>query len=108
MRQIVVNLLSNAVKYSPTGSSINFDLSFDSNFVIIQITDHGIGILEQDQPHLFEMFYRGKNARKIRGSGLGLAIVQNAVLMHRGTVDFQSQVQKGTTFVVNLPLERAT
>ena len=103
IRYIIVNLLSNAVKYSESGSTIKVKLTCEASSTILTISDEGIGILPEDQLHLFEAFHRGKNAEHLTGTGLGLAIVKQAVELHGGEVSFTSEVGKGTTFKVVLP-----
>ncbi|BAZ37799.1 response regulator receiver sensor signal transduction histidine kinase [Calothrix sp. NIES-4101] len=101
---MITNLLSNAVKYSPTQSTVNFDVSCQQHLAIFQIIDRGIGIPEQDKIHLFESFYRATNSRKIQGTGLGLAIVKRCVEIHRGEIKVDSKEGIGTTVTVKLPL----
>ncbi len=104
LRQILNNLLSNALKYSPEGSTVQFDLTIQGNQIIFQIQDQGIGIPPADQSRLFEAFHRASNVGTIQGTGLGLAIVKQCVDLHRGKITFTSEVGKGTTFIVTLPL----
>lgn len=104
LRQILTNLLSNALKYSPTGSPIQFDLTYLDNKVLFRIQDYGIGIPKADQTRLFESFYRASNIGTIQGTGLGLAIVKQCVDLHQGEITFESVEGIGTTFVVTLPL----
>src|SRR5690606_28787954 len=104
MRQIVSNLLSNAVKYSPEGSTVDFRLDWGTDRVMLTVSDHGIGIPEEDQKRLFEPFHRARNVSGISGTGLGLSIAKRAVELHGGTLGFQSQVGIGTTFVVIIPI----
>ena len=103
VRQIVRNLLTNAVKYSPTDGMAELELARNNGAVVLRVTDHGIGIPLEDQPHLFEPFYRGQNVGKINGSGLGLAITRRAVEQHGGRIAVQSDLGVGTSFVVTLP-----
>ncbi|MCC6616441.1 MAG: PAS domain S-box protein [Anaerolineae bacterium] len=103
MQQAISNLLTNAFKYSPEGSTVLFDLSFNDDEAVIRIRDSGIGIPEADQPHLYETFHRAGNVGGIQGTGLGLAIVKRSVEAHGGTIEFESQVGVGTTFIVRLP-----
>ncbi len=105
IRQILTNLLSNASKYSPIGSKIYFEVSQAKNMVIFKIQDEGIGIPLEDQPRLFESFHRGLNVGNIQGTGLGLAIVKKCVQMHQGKITFSSKIEKGTTFMVQIPLK---
>jgi PAS domain S-box-containing protein len=102
-RHILGNLLSNAVKFSPPGSIVRFDVSIDPGETVFEVSDQGIGIPPEDHPHLFETFHRGRNVSNISGTGLGLAIVKRCVILHGGTIDFDSHVGQGTRFVVNLP-----
>jgi signal transduction histidine kinase len=104
LRQILGNLLSNALKYSPEGSTVQFDLTAKDDRVIFQIQDQGIGIPPADQSRLFEAFHRANNVGTIQGTGLGLAIVKQCVDLHRGEITFTTEVGKGTTFIVILPL----
>jgi len=101
---ILSNLLSNAIKYSPIGSTIQLILTCLDSHVEIQIQDQGIGIPDEDQTRLFEVFHRAKNVGERPGTGLGLAIVKNAVDLHGGFITVKSQVGVGTTFTVTLPL----
>ena len=104
LRHILNNLLSNAIKYSPVDSSVQFTIQNTGSESIFRIQDHGIGIPETDQAHLFETFFRASNAKNIRGTGLGLAIVKQSAELHGGTITFESEEGSGTTFVVTLPL----
>jgi PAS domain S-box-containing protein len=103
LRHILGNLLSNAIKYSPSGTTVRFDLACADGNVVFQIQDFGIGIPPEDQPRLFESFHRAKNVGTIQGTGLGLAIVKQCVDLHGGKIIFTSEVGKGTTFTVTLP-----
>lgn len=103
LRQILGNLLSNGLKYSPAGGEVRCEISADGRDVEIVVADRGIGIPEDDLPHLFETFHRGRNAGNIPGTGLGMAIVGRAVERHGGAVTVESRVGEGTRFVVRLP-----
>ena len=104
MRHVLYNLLSDAVKYSPQGGVISLELACNQDEAIIRVTDEGVGIPESDLKHLFEVFHRAANVGNIPGAGLGLAIVKRAVEAHRGSISVESTVNKGTTFIVTLPL----
>ncbi|KAM3100644.1 ATP-binding protein [Phormidesmis sp. 146-12] len=104
LQHILTNLLSNAVKYSPQGESILIDLICNQENAIFRIQDHGIGIPESDQAQLFNSFHRASNVHGIPGTGLGLSIVKQCVDLHGGTIEVVSEVEKGTTFTVTLPL----
>jgi signal transduction histidine kinase len=101
---IIGNLLSNAAKYSPSGSTVLFDLRVQPDQAVFRIQDEGIGIPQADQARLFEPFHRAHNVGTIRGNGLGLAIVKQAVDLHSGTISVESVEGAGTTFTVTLPL----
>ncbi len=105
LRHILLNLLSNAIKYSPSGSTIDFQLSQSGDEVIFQVKDNGIGIPLDDQSRLFELFHRGKNVGTISGTGLGLAIVKRSVDLHGGKIEVASALGAGSTFTVTLPLK---
>jgi signal transduction histidine kinase len=103
LRHILGNLLSNALKYSPENCPVMFSSHCDSNQITFRIQDQGIGIPDQDQPRLFDTFYRASNAKKLPGTGLGLAIVKQSVELHGGTITFESREDVGTTFTVVIP-----
>jgi PAS domain S-box-containing protein len=104
LRQILTNLLSNAIKYSTPRSTVSCKLLADSNTVILQVQDSGIGIPPEDLPHLFDSFHRAKNVGTIPGTGLGLAIVKRCVDLLGGQIAVNSELGVGTTFTVQLPL----
>lgn len=104
LRHILSNLLSNAIKYSPQGGVIELTLRCECEKIIFQIVDHGIGIKPEDQQRLFQPFYRAGNVSRIPGTGLGLAIVNKFVELHGGTIEMMSEVGKGTSFAIALPL----
>jgi signal transduction histidine kinase len=103
--QVVSNLLSNAVKYTPDGGQIAVRIAEAGDRVRVQVTDTGVGIDPEDLPHLFTKFYQAKNAGKARtkGTGIGLALVRAIVDGHGGSLRVQSEVGKGSTFIVELP-----
>jgi len=105
LRSILSNLLSNAVKYSREDSHIYFTLDCESESVIFEIQDQGIGISREDQENLFESFHRGQNVGDVPGTGLGLAVVKKCVDLHGGSITVQSKVGVGTTFTVTLPFK---
>lgn len=104
LRQILTNLFSNAIKYSPAGRHVWFDVVCSNSQALFRVRDEGIGIPEEDLPRMFEAFHRARNAGQVQGTGLGLAIVKRAVDAHGGKISFVSQVNKGTTFTLTLPL----
>lgn len=104
LRQAVTNLLSNACYYTPVGGIIYFRLS-QSDQVLIEVEDSGVGIPEADLPYIFEPFYRvDKSRSRAKGRfGLGLAIAQQIIQAHQGTLTVESCVSRGSTFRVMLP-----
>ncbi len=104
--QVVTNLVGNALKFTGRGGAVRVMAEQDgSGGARIEIADTGVGIHASELPHIFDRFYRGSEANEARsaGSGLGLSIVKSIVDMHRGTIAVESQVGRGTRFVVTLP-----
>jgi len=95
---IMINLLSNASKFSFENSIITVNSEVNHHQIKISIEDHGMGIAEEDRKHLFERFFRGKNVFNIQGTGLGLHIVSKYVEIMNGTIDVESELEKGTKF----------
>ena len=104
LQSILRNLLDNAIKYSALNSPIDLILEYKSRELIFQVKDRGVGIAEEDLPHLFEPFTRGQAHQHIEGSGLGLAIVKQLVEIHRGQIQVFSKLGLGTTIKILLPL----
>ncbi|HBC41540.1 MAG TPA: hybrid sensor histidine kinase/response regulator [Pseudanabaena sp.] len=104
LRQILSNLITNAIKYSPKNKDIDFQIIVDQEQVIFIVSDHGIGIPEEDLSHLFSTFHRGKNVGILPGTGLGLSIVKNCVDTLNGLISVKSQLNIGTEFRVTLPM----
>ena len=106
LKELLLNLMSNGVKYSEPGGSVAARLTCRDGQVVIAVSDTGIGIPEEDQGRVFERFYRVEKgrARQNGGTGLGLAIVKHITQLYGGTVGLESQVGKGSTFTVTLPL----
>jgi signal transduction histidine kinase len=104
LKYIIQNLLSNAIKYSPQGGEILFKVYDDEDNIYMKIRDEGIGIPEEDFAILFEPFHRGKNVGSILGTGLGLSIVKEAVTLHKGHIEVQSEVNKFTEFSITIPI----
>jgi PAS domain S-box-containing protein len=97
-RNIMINLLSNAIKYSTSDSKIEINTNINDHTFQVEVHDHGIGIPEEDQEHLMDRFFRGKNAINIPGTGLGLHIVSKYVERMNGDISFVSKLNEGTTF----------
>lgn len=103
LKNVMFNLISNAIKYSPENSEILIDVNQASKNLTINIKDQGIGIPEKEQSHLFERFFRAKNAFNIQGTGLGLHIVEKYITIMGGTIELESKEGKGTTVTINIP-----
>lgn len=106
LREIASNLIDNAIRYTPRGGRVEVLLYPHEGDIIFQVSDTGIGIPPEDLPHIFEEFYRSRNAKEFahEGTGLGLAIVKSAVEAHNGEIEVFSELGKGTTFTVTLPV----
>ena len=103
-RTILQNLLSNAIKYSGENTSIDVKFDVFENQIMLSVSDKGIGIPENEQQHLFERFYRAKNATNIQGTGLGLNIIKKYIELMKGEITFKSELNIGSTFFVEIPL----
>lgn len=105
VEQIVINLLSNALKYGER-KPVDVSLKEYDSRVILTVEDRGFGISPQDQKRIFQRFERAAASESISGLGLGLYIVKEIVTMHGGTIRVESEVNKGSRFIVELPLKR--
>ena len=109
LAQVVDNLVSNAVKFTPDGGRVAVCTFRERDLAVLEVVDTGMGISEEDQKQLFQRFFRTARATEeaIQGTGLGLAIAKAIVEAHDGTITVASSPGEGTTFRVELPLERA-
>ncbi|MBI5651964.1 MAG: HAMP domain-containing protein [Chloroflexi bacterium] len=108
LKQLLINLVDNAIKYTPNGGAVKLSLERDADWVRIAIADSGVGIPAQDLAKIFDRFYRvdKSRARDQGGTGLGLAICQWIAEAHGGRIEVESQVGKGSTFTVWLPVAK--
>ena len=106
LQQVLHNLLENAMRYTEEGGAIAVGVSSAPGEAILEVKDTGVGIPESDLPYVFERFFRSKGSRRSDpgGAGLGLSIVRWIVEAHKGRVTVESQVGKGSTFRVHLPV----
>jgi len=106
LAQVLDNLISNAIKYNQDDGKVTVTAAYEGNDLQVSVQDTGIGISEEDQPRIFERFFRSRQgvALKIEGSGLGLAITKAIVQKHGGRIWFESAVEEGTIFYFTLPL----
>ena len=105
--QIVVrNLLSNAAKYSPAGTDIDIGIKRNGDKALVTVTDHGVGISEENQKTLFTRFGRIENDAAVQGTGLGLWLSREIARMHEGDLTVNSRAGVGSTFTLSVPLSR--
>ena len=106
LRQVMYNLIGNAIKYTPNNGQVLVKAFQREKEVQIEVSDTGFGIPAADQPHIFEKFYRVRDDHvvSIKGTGLGLAITKSIVEKHQGRIWLHSNLGKGSTFFVALPL----
>jgi signal transduction histidine kinase len=107
LRQLFINILENAVRYTPADGHISVSLVKQESDAVISISDTGIGISPEHLPHIFERFYRVDKARARAdgGVGLGLAIAKIIAESHKGNIEVESELGKGTTFTISIPVK---
>lgn len=111
LTQVFTILLDNAIKYSPESTAISLQSAIHGKHAVITLADQGNGIKASDLPHIFRRFYRADKARSSQnehGYGLGLAIAQQIIKKLGGTITVESQIEKGTTFTITLPVSKRT
>ncbi|GHO87590.1 PAS domain S-box protein [Dictyobacter formicarum] len=108
LEQMLLNLISNAIKYSPGANTIEVDIKVSEEAVTLSVHDQGIGIPQEQREKIFERFYRAvaPHQRAFPGLGMGLYIVAEIVKYHGGSITMESEMGKGSTFQVTLPLKR--
>ncbi|MEB3284912.1 MAG: ATP-binding protein [Candidatus Sericytochromatia bacterium] len=110
LQQVLINLVDNAIKFTPASGTVTLDISADGDkeHVRCKVIDSGIGIPPIDLPRIFERFYRVDKARSrvTGGVGLGLSIVKDIIEAHHGKITVSSEVNRGTTFTIDLPIEQ--
>ncbi len=106
LQEVLYNLLENAVKYSRANGEIRLQAARRGSEIVLSVSDDGIGISKDDLPRIFERFYRADKARsrELGGTGLGLAIVKHIAQLHGGRVEAESELERGTTIRVLLPI----
>lgn len=104
--QIFENLLSNATKYSKQKGKIDFKVWMEGDQLNATVSDNGIGIPEKEQSQLFDRFFRANNVGIIEGSGLGLSIVKKSLDVLGGEISFESSLNKGTSFHIQIPIQK--
>lgn len=104
LRNVLINLLTNAIKFSPGKNKVLLEAEITSDNMKIIVIDKGIGIPPEDHDRVFEAFVRGQSVEGIQGSGLGLSIVKKAIELLKGKIEIDSEVDKGTTVLVTIPI----
>ena len=102
LKNILFNIISNAIKYSIHGGDIYCMVDFRKEEVVISVKDSGLGIPESEQHHLFDRFFRASNVDTIQGTGLGLSIVLKYLELIKGSIVFESKLNQGSTFIINI------
>ncbi len=102
---MVTNLVNNALKFTPDNGTVSLSARHNDNELVIKVADTGMGMPKEELPKIFGRFYRvNRPGKQIPGTGLGLAIVKEIVVRHDGRIEVESEIDKGTTFTVYLPL----
>jgi len=109
LRQLFLNILDNAIRYTASGGTVSSSLVRKNGSAFVSISDTGMGIPAEDLPFIFDRFYRVDKARSRTdgGMGLGLAIASSIAKLHGGDIEVESQVGKGSTFYISLPLSES-
>jgi signal transduction histidine kinase len=101
------NLLDNALKFTSPEDQVEVRATDDGHTATIEVADTGLGIPDEELPHIFEELYRGRSAKQVEGSGLGLAMARRIIQIHSGEIHVRSRDQQGTVTTVQLPLTRS-
>lgn len=104
LSQLWLNLFSNAIKFTPEGGTISCTLRADEHTVTVTVSDTGIGMSEETRQHIFDKFYQGDTSHTGAGNGIGLNIVSRILYLCKGSIQVQSEVGRGSTFTVSLPV----
>src|SRR5690606_33194818 len=104
LRNVLINLLSNAIKFSPDSSEVFLSVYLKDSNLMISVKDNGVGIPSSEFDKIFDAFHRASNAGAIQGTGLGLSIVKKAVELLEGDLEFNSEVGKGSEFIVGFKI----
>jgi len=111
LEEMLLIFLDNAVKYTPPKGRVTISTRPDKKYLLLEIKDTGIGIDKKDLSHIFDRFYRADQSRsksKVAGFGLGLSLAKRIIEIHKGTVEVESVLGKGTTFTIKLPLKHSS
>ena len=103
LRQAIANLLDNALKYTPTEGKVGIESRQEKEFVLVTVTDNGMGISPSDLPKIWDRLYRADQSRSMPGLGLGLSLVKAIARAHNGDVRVESELGRGSVFTLQLP-----
>ena len=103
LHQLIMNLLTNALKFTPEGGQVTVEVSPAGPGAVLTVTDTGIGIPADELPHVFDRFWRGRQAAQISGSGIGLAVAAELAQAHGGQLTASSEPAQGTVMTLTLP-----
>jgi len=103
LQQIVTNLLTNAIKFTPSGGTVTIESGPADGRAALTVSDTGIGIPDEELPHIFDRFWRGREAAQTSGSGIGLAIAAELTRAHGGELTAVSRAGRGTSLTLTLP-----
>jgi signal transduction histidine kinase len=101
LREALTNIIKNSIEHTASGGYVRVDASDNNIFTCIKISDNGKGIAKEHLPHIFERFYKADNTSK-NSVGIGLAMAKQIINQHAGTIEVESEVNKGTTFTIKL------
>ena len=104
LQRLMANLIDNAIKYTPLGGIVRIGVEPDGGNCVIRVEDSGPGVPEEDQPLIFQRFFRGDQSRTLGGAGLGLSLAHAIVTAHGGSISLESAPDSNTIFWVRLPM----
>lgn len=107
LSHVWLNILGNSIKFTPENGKITVKCYTDANNITVKITDNGIGMDDKTQKHIFDKFFQGDTSHTIHGNGLGLPLARRVITLCGGKISVKSQMGKGTTFIVRLPIENS-
>ena len=105
VNRVLENLFSNALRYTKDGDTISISCMQEKDSVKVCVCDTGIGMAEKDLQRIFDLFYRASNSRREQGMGIGLSVVKTVIDAHGWKIDVESELGKGSSFIITIPLE---
>ena len=108
--KVLYNLLSNAIKYTPEGKMVHVLMNAENRegcrFLVLKVQDEGVGIKSSELDKIFNRFYNGRHQLQVESNGIGLSLTKELITIHKGSIEVESKYGKGTTFVVELPIDK--